>query len=268
MVGEMRLTQEMLFFFHIIKINFKSSFSLRASFIFKFLFVMLNNLIFFVSWTIFFGKFNAVNGWTIEHLSLMYGLVNMALGIMAIGFNGFKHMVKMIDTGELDTLLTLPRSILLTIACSNPDYSGIGIFLSGIILVMLSGFMTIGDAGIILLLVATSVMVFGSMTLIFGSLAFWFQDINRLSQDLYNVMVMLATSPNCVYKGALKFIIFTILPVGFVSNWPIEYFVQKDFSYILWVMFAAIGLLTLAIALFHCGLRRYESGSCVSLFGR
>ncbi len=264
----MKFFQEMHLLWKIININFKSALTLRTSFLLRLIFMMVNNLIFFICWYVFFNKFKIVNGWNIQHISLMYGLMNFSLGINACCLHGLRSMVLLIENCDLDILLVRPGSVLWGISSYRTEHSGLGSIFSGVILISLSGFTSIHDLGIIFLFVLCAVSVIAAINIGFGSLAFWFSDMNRLSQDLFNIVVMLSTNPSCVYKGVLKFITFTFIPVGFVSYLPIRYFIDRDYIIILYVVMSSIVFLVLSVLIFHSGLRRYESGNYATSLSR
>ncbi len=263
----MSLKREIGFLFHIVRINLKSSLVLRGAFCARLLFVAFNNLIFFVSWVIFFKKFILVNGWNFHHVCFMYGLVNVALGVNTLFFNGLKLLPKLVEYGELDVLMTRPLSLLVSVASYKSDYSGLGSIISGIFLLSLSPITNAYELLLVLFFIFTSIAVFASITLLYGSLSFVFQDIGRLSMDLYNVMVMLSTIPNCIYKGILKIIIFTLIPVGFVSYLPVSFIIHKNPETLLFLLCGTLGLTVFSIFVFYKGLRRYESGSSSMVVG-
>ncbi|MBW8308167.1 MAG: ABC-2 family transporter protein [Candidatus Paracaedibacteraceae bacterium] len=257
----MNFVIELFTFFEYIKINLKSSFSQKGFFISRIFFMIINNLIFFSSWYFFFKKFQVINGWSLKHISLMSGIVNISLGLNICFFNGLKNMPTIIESGQLDIFLTLPRSVLIGIAASSSEYSGIGSVVSGLFLLYFSSFNNFFDIILIVFFILISMIIFSTTHIFYGSLSFWFKGLNRLNYDISNILTLLATTPGCVYKGMIKTLIFSIIPIGFASYLPVEYFITKDISIIPIIILGPCILLFISIATFKVGLKKYESGN-------
>ncbi|MFW1549838.1 hypothetical protein ACEV73_23860, partial [Vibrio parahaemolyticus] len=73
------MIKTLIFFFHLLQISIRSSISIRLAFLIETLIMLVNNLIFFSIWWIFFFQFNDVAGWGIEDIAVM----------MIIGIGGY-----------------------------------------------------------------------------------------------------------------------------------------------------------------------------------
>ena len=73
----------------------------------------------------------------------------------------------------------------------------------------------------------------------------------------------MATQPNIAYRGALKMLTLTILPVAFLSFFPIEYLRTKVLDYLFFALMGNIVFFIIACWLFNKGLKRYESGNMI-----
>ncbi|AIK96612.1 ABC transporter permease [Candidatus Odyssella acanthamoebae] len=257
----MSIKRELLLLVNFFSINLKASIAHRGAFILRLIFMTLSKLIFLVSWFVYFEKFKVVNGWTIYHVTFMYGLVNVSIGLIEMCFNGFKNIPNLIERCELDILLVTPRPIIFSVGSSKTDHAGIGSVIAGIFLIVLSGFTAFTDWLLIFLFVICSIAVYCSISILYGSLSFWFKNLNRLVQDLFNITVVLSTNPNCIYKGFLKLLILSLLPVGLISYYPIDYFLTRSMTSLLVVVCGTSLLLAVSSFIFYKGLRRYESGS-------
>ena len=74
---------------------------------------------------------------------------------------------------------------------------------------------------------------------------------------------IVATQPNSAYSGAFKMFTLTILPVGFLSYFPVEY-LRTDLWQYLWIsILGTTAFFGSAYWLFRFGLKRYESGNLI-----
>jgi ABC-2 type transport system permease protein len=64
-----------------------------------------------------------------------------------------------------------------------------------------------------------------------------------------------------LFGGPLRFILFTVLPAGFVGYFPAELIRQPTFTAVLAAVGGALGFSALAVFVFSKGLERYESGN-------
>ena len=60
------------------KANLQSAMEYRAAFLTQVVFMMLNNLAYFMFWVLYFNKFNAVRGWNLQDMMLLFGIAATA----------------------------------------------------------------------------------------------------------------------------------------------------------------------------------------------
>ena len=90
------------------------------------LFMLGNNLIFFVVWRIYFGKFSNLRGWRLEDLALLIGMCAWAFGLTVVLAGGVRTMSEAIADGGLDVHLGRPRHPLPSLLMSRSLPSGFG----------------------------------------------------------------------------------------------------------------------------------------------
>ena len=74
-------------------------------------------------------------------------------------------------------------------------------------------------------------------------------------------MTNFATYPDGIFKGTVKFILYTIVPVGIANYLPVEVVTNFNIYYLLIVIAFTIGIIALAFLVFYRGLRRYSSSN-------
>src|SRR5689334_22113203 len=119
------------------------------------LFMFGNNLIFFVIWRIYFGKFSSLRGWRLEDLALLIGMCAWAFGLTVVLAGGVRTMSQTIADGGLDVHLGRPRHPLPSLLMSRSLPSGLGDLASAFVFWLVFGGRGLGDLPL-LLLVATA----------------------------------------------------------------------------------------------------------------
>src|SRR5204863_8554944 len=93
--------------------NLNASMALRGAFIVQVLFMMLNNVTFFVFWWVLMRQVDSVRGWRLADVQVLFGVVAAAWGLTVTMAGGVRYLGQFIDEGHLDTLLTQPKPVLL-----------------------------------------------------------------------------------------------------------------------------------------------------------
>src|SRR5215471_12696325 len=122
--------------------NFKATLALRGAFVVQVVFMVLNNLTFFVFWWALMGHVTTLRGWRIGDIQLLFGIVAAAFGLAVTLAGGVRHLGRFIEDGELDTMLTQPKPVLLYAVGSRAQPSGFGDLTFGLIFIALSGSLT------------------------------------------------------------------------------------------------------------------------------
>jgi ABC-2 type transport system permease protein len=76
----------------------------------------------------------------------------------------------------------------------------------------------------------------------------------------------LATYPIVLFDGPVKFVLFTVIPAGFISL-PIEALRTMNLESAVLTVFGSLAVLAAGILIFYLGLRRHESGNLLEMRG-
>lgn len=245
--------------------NIKASFALRGAFLLQAGFMVANNLLFFVFWWLFFDRFEEVGGWRLHDVAALFGLVACAFGSAVVFAAGLKDLARMIVEGDLDPFLTQPKSLLLNATASKTQPSGWGDILSGLILLSYSGYLHWTSLPLLLVAVGASATVFIATGVIMHSAAFWLGRIETLARTMWEFLVAFSSYPRPIFAGALKWVLFSVIPAGFIGFLPVELMRDFQWSGLAMVIGGACFYAGLARWVFAAGLRRYESGSRIGL---
>ena len=245
----------------LVAINLKSSFALRGAFWLQAAFMAANNALFFVFWWIFFDRFEEIRGWRVADMSALYGIVATGFGAAVVFAGGVRDLSRLIADGDLDAFLTQPKSPLLHAIASGTHASGWGDIGSGLVFLALSGLVGWQTLPLAAVAVVCSAVVFVASGVLLHSLAFWLGRVEALARQLWEFLVTFSLYPRPLFSGALKLVLFTLIPAGFIGYLPVELLRDYTVAGLLAALGGALGYALLAKLVFAAGLRHYESGN-------
>jgi len=247
------------------KANLQSVMEYRVAFFLQVFGMMINNGIYFLIWVIFFDRFKEVRGWGLNDMFVTYGIVASGFGLVSMLFGNAFNLGDVIAKGRLDYYLSFPRPVLLHTLASRSIASGFGDFSYGILSYALSGQYSWDGLGRFMVGTLCAAAIFAAFLILVQSLAFWIGNSSYLSSLAINAIITFAIYPITLFDNSAKLILFTLIPAAFMGALPAEF--VRGFS---WVTLAEIFLgslvfLTLAVAIFRLGMKRYESGSGIQV---
>lgn len=257
--------RELRFVGALIGTSLRASLALRGAFWLQAGFMVANNLLFFATWWIFFARFRDVGGWRLADLAALFGVVSAGWGVASVLAGGVRELARQIAEGELDAFLTQPKSVLLQCVGARSRASGWGDLACGAFLIASSGLVDTRSLGLALVAVGLCATTFLATGVIIHASAFWLERTESLAMTVWEFLITFSSYPPSLFSGGLRLVLFTVLPAGFIGYLPVG--LLRDFS--IADLFAAGGgalaYAGLALFVFARGLRRYESGSRVSV---
>jgi ABC-2 type transport system permease protein len=253
------------FYFHLLRTSIKASISLRWSFLLQMFLMIMNNLIFFSVWYLFFIQFNDIGGWQFRDMAVLMTIGTGAYGLRQILFGGVKSLARSIVNGGLDPFMTQPKNLLIHMIGSRSMPKGWGHLLTSFILILLAGLTDFYTLSMILISIVSGCLIFVSMSIIAHSLSFWLGPIEGLANRYCDSLYLFALYPSNIYSDILRFMMFTVLPAGLISYLPVELVREFSWDKLAGVVGGALFLAALSFFVFYQGLRRYESGNQVNV---
>ncbi|HEX4183330.1 MAG TPA: ABC-2 family transporter protein [Caulobacteraceae bacterium] len=223
--------------------------------------MVLNNGFFLLMWFMFFKGFRSVGGWSGTDVALLLGVIMVIVGIAGVVFGGYRDMAATILSGEVDALLTQPKSVLGRLLSHDSIPSAAGDFATAIL--VLAGFSGLNwtQVPLLILMIAVGLVVYLAATVTFGSLAFWARGARSLSRDLADFMIMVSSYPGSIFTGPSRWVVFTVLPAGFVVLTPVKMLREPSLATLGVLIAALAGYVGLALVVFKAGLDRYRRGA-------
>src|SRR5215467_9963386 len=117
----------------------RSAMAERGSFFMRVILMAVNNAIFFTFWIVLLSRVPRIRGYTLGDVAVLYGIVAIAHGVAVFVAGGVQSLARFIHDGELDALLVQPKPTLLYAAGLRSQPSGLGDIVSGLIMIGLSG---------------------------------------------------------------------------------------------------------------------------------
>jgi ABC-2 type transport system permease protein len=247
--------------------NLKSTMALRGAFVMQVAFMALNNFVFFVFWWALMGHVDTIRGWRLGDIELLFGVVAAAVGLTVSVAGGVRYLGRFIDDGDLDTLLTQPRSVLVHALGMRSQPAGFGDLISGLIFIAWSGQVSWRMLPFLVAAVLASAIVFAASGIVFFSLAFWLGQVETVAVQLWELVITFSLYPEPLFGGALRLVLFTVLPAGFVGYIPARVVHAPTLLDVTMLTMGAAAYMSLALLVFERGLRRYASGSRFTTFG-
>ncbi|HLW00527.1 MAG TPA: ABC-2 family transporter protein [Ktedonobacterales bacterium] len=241
--------------------NLQAAMEYRAGFWSQVASMALNDGLWLGFWFLFFQRYPVVQGWVVSDIIIVWAVPAAGFGLATGIFGRAQRLASVITSGGLDSYLTMPKNVLLHVLVSATSASGWGDLIFGLVAFTLLIRPTPFDFLLYLALVLMVAIIFTAFLVLLGSLAFWLGNSEGLSQQLMGALISFSTYPTAIFHGAVKLLLFTVLPAGFISYFPVE--LLRSFRWpLLGALFAfTVGIAALAWAVFHLGLRRYESGN-------
>ena len=219
----------------------------------------VNNLIFFVVWALYFDRFPNLRGWGQADVAMLYGVAAFGFGVSVALAGGVRDLARTIVDGGLDVHLGRPRHPLPSLLMSRSIPAGFGDAASALVLWLWIGDRSLSDLPILVgLSIAGGVVMLASIA-IAQCAVFWWPGALKLADQFWEVTVMISVSPQHVFGSGVRLVLFTLLPVAFMSQVPVEAVREADPWKALSVVAAAI-VYAIPPLLIYYGVRRKMHG--------
>ena len=243
----------------LIAMNLRHSLALRAAFWLQAAFMVGNNLIFFTTWWILFQRFEDVGGWRLPDVVRLFGVVAAGFGLCVVFAGGVRDLARTIADGDLDSLLLQPKPVLLHAAASRSQASGWGGFATAIGVLWFAGLAPARCPG--RCSPCWRAAAFLATAILLQSSAFWLGRVEQLARQASEFILTFSLYPRPLFSGGVAFLLYTLIPAGFIAYLPVELVRRPTFAHAILVAAGAVAWLALALCVFQRGLRRYESGN-------
>jgi ABC-type uncharacterized transport system, permease component len=235
----------------------------KTTFITHVLFMLLNNASFIIQWVILYSLKDNVGGYTFKQVLLLWGVAAGTYGFAHFFFKRAFSLSNIINEGKLDSFLVQPKNVLISVITTEISTPAIGDIIYGYIMVIIFGF-TIQNVLLFTLFLICGGLMMAGFSVIFSSLSFWFDKSDMIADTANSLMVNFATYPDGIFKGVIKILMFTIIPIGIINYIPVQIMTEFNIFSFLIVIITMIIVVALSFLIFYRGLRKYSSGNLMS----
>src|SRR5712691_5008990 len=245
--------------------NVQAAMEYRISFWVQIITMIANDSLWLFFWWTYFHQFPLTHGWQATDIIILWAVSACGFGICMGIFGNARSLAALIMNGGLDAYLSMPRYALLHACIATSDTSAWGdiIFALGAYILFLhpDGW----HLALFVLLALLVSFIFTSFLVILGSLAFFLGNTEGLAQQMLGALVSFSTYPMNIFSGAVRLLLFTVVPAGFVSFVPLQLLHQFTWPFLGAMVGFTLLIVAIAVGVFELGLRRYESGNLLGM---
>ncbi|MCU0498488.1 MAG: ABC-2 family transporter protein [Anaerolineae bacterium] len=213
--------------------------------------------------TVVMSQIPHLNGWTLEAIFLIYGLITLAKSINHMfADNLWTIGGQYIRTGMFDRFLVRPVDPLFHLLADRFCHDGIGNFLVGSALVAYAWHalaipLTVFNLIYLIVMVISGGLIFIALNLITAVSAFWVIESVPVTRAIFDNHLF-AQYPLTIYPQAIGILLTWVIPYGFASFYPASYLLGQEVGLLAFLSpIVAIVLLSLSYRFWRFGLRHY-----------
>lgn len=250
-----------------IRLNLNAHLEYRGAFLSQLFAMLLNNLMWVTFWGLFFTRFPVLRGWTIEDVVTVWAIAATGFGLAHAIYGNALQIATLITQGQLDVWMLYPRVLLPHLLLGRMTASSWGDLLFGYGVYL--GFVHPDwvHFGLFVILTTSVAALFVGFSVLTGSLSFYLGNASALSEQWRFAMLTFSYYPGTLFEGAIKIVLFSIIPAGFVTYLPIEALRSLSWTHAVWTIVGSLTVLGVGVGVFYHGLRRYESGNLMEMRG-
>jgi len=216
---------------------------------------------------VLFRHTSTISGWTIDTTRVFMGILFLVDALWMILFSeNLDRFSEKIRRGDLDMYLTKPVNAQFMLSLQKWMVAYVGNLL--IVLGWLAWSLSRLPDGVpwerlplLLVVVPCALLITYSIRFVFATSALIFTRADALNYIWYQIY-RLGTRPDAIYPPAVRIVLLTILPVGFVASVPARVVVQGEGIWLVGVMIAfASAAVWLSTRFWKYALRFYTSAS-------
>lgn len=232
----------------------------KFSFLMNIIFMIINNGCMIIEWIILFALKDTIGGYTLKEVILVWGMASGVYGVSHFFFKNVFNLSDIINNGKLDAYLVQPKNVLLQAITTDVEPSAIGDILYGYIMLFIYGF-SIKSFLLFSLFIFIGGLITVCVAVILGSLSFWISKSDIIADTGNSIMTNFATYPDGIFKGVVKLLMFTIIPLGVSVYLPVKIIISFNFEFFITILIGLIILVSLSFWIFNKGLERYSSSN-------
>jgi len=242
----------------------------RLNFLIDVAFGLVFSTVGFVFIWVVLGRFEAIGGWTLAEVALLYGMRLTSHGLWTVNFSRLYAIDRLVRDGEFDRMLIRPMPMLAQLMYSQFRIATLGDLLGGVVILGIAlTQVTIDWSGSKVLLLAGALaggaMLDGAFQL--GPAAMTFRTLQSMPvRGLFDdIFGRFSGYPTSIFDRGARFLLLWIVPVAFVAWVPATVLLERTDELPFpgwlawWSPLAGVMAITFATWLFVREARHYQS---------
>ena len=210
----------------------RSQLQYRVSFALDLVGAFLISFIDFLAVLVIFHNVHRLGVWNVHEVAFLYAMSSITFALTDLLIGHFDQFPQKIRDGNFDILLVRPRSTLFQVIGSDFQLRRLGKAIQGVIVLgVVVGSLGIhwdaGRIGMLVVMVPAAIVIFSSVWVVGGCLAFWTVDGGEFTNAFTYGGNFLAQYPVDILSAWLRRFLAYIVPLAFVCYFPALYILDK-----------------------------------------
>ncbi len=249
------------------RLNLDAQLEYRGAFYSQVVAMFINNCIWVWFWVLFFSRFKVLRGWDINDVVTLWCIAASGFGLAHTVCGNALQLPVLIARGQLDVWMLYPRALLPHILLGRMSATAWGDAIFGYVVYLLFVKPDLPHFALFVLLTVSIAFLFVGFSIFTGSLTFFIGNSESLAEQWRYAMITFSTYPATLFEGAVKILLYTLIPAVFVSYYPIIALRQLSLSHAAIAVAGSAAVVAAGVFVFYYGLRRYESGNLMEMRG-
>jgi ABC-2 type transport system permease protein len=249
------------------RFNIKSQLEYRAAFFSQAAAMFFNDMIWLAYFIMLFDRFPIVKGWHGTDVATLWAVTAAGFGLAHCFFGNTLALARIIANGDLDVWLLYPRALLPHLVLGRMNASAFGDAVFGYVVYLVVVRPDPLHMLLFTLLTLSVALLFLGFSILTGSLSFWLGNADTLSENWRGALIAFSTYPTQLFDSRVRLILLTVIPAAYASGFPVVALQKLSLLHAALSLTGSLAITTIAVLLFHLGLRRYESGNMVAMRG-
>jgi len=181
---------------------------------------------------VIFRNVPQLNAWNVHEVAFLYALSSISFALTDLLIGHLDQFPQKIRDGNFDIMLVRPRGTLFQVLGSDFQMRRLGKAFQGIAVLayalsVLHVHWTIARLAVLLVSVPAGVVIFASVWVVFGCMAFWTTDGGEFTNAFTYGGSFLAQYPIDIYSAWLRRFLAYAVPLAFVCYFPALFVLDK-----------------------------------------
>lgn len=249
------------------RLNLDAQLEYRGAFFSQVLAMFVNNVIWVWFWVLFFSRFKVLRGWDINDVVTLWCIAASGFGLAHTVCGNALQLAVLIARGQLDVWMLYPRALLPHILLGRMSATAWGDAIFGYLVYLIFVKPDLPHFVLFVALTVSIAFLFIGFSIFTGSLTFFLGNSESLAEQWRYAMITFSTYPASLFDGAVKILLYTLIPAVFVNYYPIMALRHLSIADALMAVAGSAAVVAAGVAVFYYGLRRYESGNLMEMRG-